>query len=222
VFDLIGPFLFGLVGSVHCLGMCGPLILAYSLRPDRAGRVRLGKIRSQTSFHTGRLLTYCALGGLAGGLTRIPGLDEFLGGLRGGVAVAGGIVLVFLGLHMVGVIRLPRISTAAPSLVGSRLFARVFSARGPFSGVAVGVVVGFLPCVLTSVMIVKAATTGSVLLGFLTMFLFGLGTVPVLFLTGLSASFLSLKTRLVGQRLAAALVIVMGLVLVLGGGAYFF
>jgi uncharacterized protein len=81
--------------------------------------------------------------------------------------------------------------------------------------------VGFLPCGLSWAMIVKAATTQSSLAGFLIMVAFGLGTVPALFLPGISASLLSLRSRLVGERLAALSVIVMGLILVFKGAKMF-
>jgi sulfite exporter TauE/SafE len=73
---------------------------------------------------------------------------------------------------------------------------------------------------LSFAMVVKAATTQNVLAGFLTMVIFGLGTVPALFLTGLSASLLSMKVRFLGERVAAVSVIVMGLILIFKGSKY--
>jgi hypothetical protein len=70
-------------------------------------------------------------------------------------------------------------------------------------------------------MIAKAAATQNVAVGFLTMIAFGLGTIPILLMTGVSASFFSLKTRLFGERIAALSVILMGLILVYRGGRSF-
>ena len=64
-------------------------------------------------------------------------------------------------------------------------------------------------------MMVKAATTGRPFLGFLTMLCFGLGALPALFFTGLSASLLSFRARILSERMAAAMAIVMGLILIL-------
>ena len=86
---------------------------------------------------------------------------------------------------------------------------------------ALGLTVGFLPCMLSWAMVIKAATTQSLFAGFLTMVSFGLGTVPALFLTGLSASLLSLKIRFLGERVAAASVIAMGIILIFKGSKYF-
>jgi sulfite exporter TauE/SafE len=85
------------------------------------------------------------------------------------------------------------------------------------SKVALGLAAGFLPCLLSWSMIIKAATTQSPVGGFLTMFAFGLGTMPALFFPGLSASFLSLKARFLGERVAAISIIAMGLILVYKG-----
>ena len=83
-----------------------------------------------------------------------------------------------------------------------------------------GMAVGFLPCMLSWAMIVKAATVPTPLHGFLTTMAFGLGTVPALFLTGLSASLLSLRVRFFGERAAAAAVMAMGCILVFKGAKY--
>jgi hypothetical protein len=85
------------------------------------------------------------------------------------------------------------------------------------SKAALGFLAGFLPCMLSWAIIIKAATMPSLLGGFLTMFAFGLGTVPALFFTGLSASLLSLRVRFFGERAAAVSVIAMGLILVYKG-----
>jgi hypothetical protein len=86
---------------------------------------------------------------------------------------------------------------------------------------ALGLATGFLPCGLSWAMIAKAATTHSLPLGFLTMVAFGLGTVPALFATGVSASFLSIKVRILGEKIAALSLIAMGLVLITKGGRIF-
>jgi sulfite exporter TauE/SafE len=70
-------------------------------------------------------------------------------------------------------------------------------------------------------MIAKAAATQQVLLGFLTMIAFGMGTIPILLMTGVSASLFSLRMRLLGERLSGLAVILMGLILVYKGGKIF-
>lgn len=226
MFDFLGPFLFGLVGSAHCLGMCGPLILAYSLHlrtasPVPASGVLPASAAHHLAFHSGRLFTYSLLGALAGAITQIPALRDVFAGLRNGVTLGGGLLMIFFGLGLAGAFS-PRslFPPWQPGAKGLGLFRRLFLSRGFLSRLALGFLSGFLPCMLSFAMIVKAATTASYFLGFLTMFLFGLGTLPALFLTGFSASFLSVRGRLIGERTAGAMAAVMGAILVVKAGRH--
>jgi hypothetical protein len=133
---------------------------------------------------------------------------------------AGGVVMVFLGLVLLKAVPIPLIALSAsrqnrPLL--SRLIRFSLSSQSLGSKAVLGFAVGFLPCMLSWAMIVKAASTGNPITGFLFMVLFGLGTLPVLFFTGFSASFLSFRLRLAGERLAASSVLVMGILLLVKG-----
>jgi len=229
--DLLAPFFVGLVGSVHCLGMCGPLIVAYSLHlrnpleglPTRSSAVHVGVLH-HALFHMGRLLTYGFLGALAAGLFYMANLTLFFKELRGGLTVVGGVLMMLLGLMILKVAPLPGFVTRftdGRGLSGSGSLVPFLHSKQPGSKVALGLATGFLPCGLSWAMIAKAAATQNVALGFLTMIAFGLGTLPILFAAGVSASFFSLKTRLFGERIAALSVILMGLILVYKGGRIF-
>jgi hypothetical protein len=222
ILDLIAPLVFGLVGSGHCLGMCGPLVLAYSLhhRPGAASwssSVWPGSALHHLAFHAGRLLTYGLLGALGAAVTRTADVHRFFTGLRSAVALGGGALMVLFGLGLLGVMgrRFPGSPGLAEGPLTARLLPRLFSSKALSARLALGFASGFLPCMLSLAMIVKAATTGSPVLGFLTMLSFGLGTLPVLFATGLSASLLSFRARLLGERLAGVMVIIMGLIVIL-------
>ncbi len=228
MFDLVSPLIFGLVGSVHCLGMCGPLVLAYSLhlRPGEVvepPRFCPGGVAHHLAFHTGRLLTYGLLGALAAGITRIPVFHQVFAGLRSSVSLGGGIIMAIFGVLLLGAgrIRLPSFPVPGPGRIMGRVFPRLLSSRGVSPKVALGLLSGFLPCMFSFAMIVKAAATGSPSIGFLTMFLFGVGTAPVLFFTGLSASLISFKMRFLGERVAGGMLMVMGVMLIIRGGRYF-
>jgi hypothetical protein len=224
--ELFPSFIVGLIGSLHCLGMCGPLIVAYSLHlsgtgavPARAG-FRAG-VWHHIFFHTGRLATYGFLGALGAGLFYVADLTVFFKQFRGGGTLTGGVLMIALGLVLLKVLPAPGFLS---TFIGAGGFSKVLSpavmlqAKGSISKVGLGVATGFLPCGLSWAMIVKAAATQHIPLGFLTMIAFGLGTVPVLFLTGMSASFISIRVRLMGERVAALSVILMGLILVYKGG----
>ena len=231
-FDLFSPFVIGFFGSLHCLGMCGPLVLAYSLYLKNEGDSKLTKGESPARaglfhhlfFHSGRLLSYGFLGALAATLFHAADLRLLFMDLRGGMTLLGGCFMIFMGLVLLKILPLPLFLCTPLTSHGSfwgRVFPPLFQSSRLASKMALGLLTGFLPCGLSWAMIGKAATTQSIPAGFFTMVAFGLGTVPLLFFTGVSASFLSLKTRLVGERVAALAVVVMGLILVIKGGRIF-
>ena len=226
--DLLAPFVIGFVGSLHCLGMCGPLVLAYSLHLRKSkNQVNERWISSfqtsmihHVSFHTGRILSYGFLGALAAGLFYLADLSRLFLHLRGGLTLLGGVLMVVLGFVLLRVLPLPGILTIPSPGQNSfpeRLLHSLFRSHRLGSKMLLGLATGFLPCGLSWAMIAKAATTQNIPAGFLTMVSFGLGTVPVLFATGLSASLLSLRVRLLGERVAAVSIIVMGLIMVMKG-----
>ncbi len=229
--DLIGPLFIGFVGSLHCLGMCGPLILAYSLHMhtpnDRktseiSGLWRQG-LAHHAAFHLGRLVTYGLLGALAAGFFHLAGFQASFSGLRGNLTLGGGILMVLFGLALLKILParvFPVFVRGAGSFWG-RLIPPLFRSPGRASKLALGLAAGFLPCMLSWAMIVKAATAPNPLAGFLTMISFGAGTIPVLFLTGLPASFLSLRVKIFGERVAALSVLAMGFILIFKGVRYF-
>jgi uncharacterized protein len=231
ILDLLAPLIVGFVGSLHCLGMCGPLVVAYSLhlRPDAAeGAADISHLWSRgfnhhLAFHSGRILCYGLLGALAAGLGYMTNFSQFFAGLRSSVILGGGLLMVFFGLALLKVISVPLFSVPSfrPNGFVGRALPRLLASDRMASKWALGLAAGFLPCMLSWAMIVKAASTASPLHGFVTMALFGLGTVPALFFTGLSASLFTLRVRLTGERIAACSVIVMGIILLIKGARYF-
>jgi len=230
VFDLLPPLLIGFVGSLHCLGMCGPLVMAYSLyirsaeKEPVAGASALWwkGISHHATFHLGRILTYGFLGALAAGIAQLADLSRFFSGFRSGITLGGGILMVLFGLVLLKVMPVSLFSLpSGPESFWQKIFPPLFQSPRLTSKFALGLATGFLPCMLSWAMVVKAATTQHPLPGFLTMVFFGLGTVPALFLTGLSASLLSMRARFLGERVAAVSVMVMGFILIFKGSKYF-
>jgi hypothetical protein len=229
--DFLAPFFIGFIGSLHCLGMCGPLVIAYSLhiRPDDpAGPVAIPAIWSRgfshhLAYHGGRVVTYSLLGGLAALLTHVTSFHQVLGNLRGGFTLGAGILMILLGMALLKILPFPlfSLSSFGPGSFWGKIFPPLFRSRSLSSKILLGMATGFLPCMLSWAMIVKAATAPHPLAGFFTMAFFGAGTVPALFFVGLSASLVSLRIRFLGERIAAVSVIFMGLILVLKGTKYF-
>lgn len=226
--ELLGALGIGFLGSLHCLGMCGPLVLAYSLHLNPVsvpGGRRPSSLWSRgfshhLAFHAGRVLTYGLIAGFAASLVGLADPDTLFGNLRPILTVAGGSAMLLFGLALLRLIPIP-FSTLERGARSSSFFSRavkpLFTSGSLVSKGLLGVATGCLPCMLSWAMIAKTATTMNPVAAFFTMILFGLGTLPALFLGGFSASFITMRTRLAGERVAAVAVIVMGLILLFKG-----
>ncbi|MCS6850826.1 MAG: sulfite exporter TauE/SafE family protein [Gemmataceae bacterium] len=184
----------GLLGSGHCLGMCGSFVLALGSQRDRAWRL----VRRQVVYGLGRVFTY-AVGGAAAGYMgwRLASGLRSLAAVQACLAIAAGGLLLYQGLTAAGVLSPMRGRTSwglclLPSLFGALLHATRW--RSVFLA---GMVNGLLPCGLVYAYLSLAASSANLLVGALTMTLFGLGTVPPLALLGAGGQAL----RRVGPRL---------------------
>ncbi len=222
MFEIFASFIVGLTGSLHCLGMCGPLVIAWSLRYRSASAAGLGNagislfsgaFLHHLAFHAGRIATYSALGALVAGIFSSFEVHRFSMQYRAGFAIASGIVLIGMGLVFFGALPLPlfltRLLSSQASVFGRKL-AQLTTSVNPGSKIGLGLLVGLLPCGLTWAMLVAAASTLSPVRGLAVMASFGLGTIPALLAAGMSASLVSVRTRLFGERAAAIFIVIMG------------
>ncbi|MHC1728803.1 MAG: sulfite exporter TauE/SafE family protein [Syntrophobacteraceae bacterium] len=230
--EIIAPFTLGLVGSLHCLGMCGPLIIAWSLHYRSAStagghRDEKGDWRALATtflhhlfFHTGRIFTYGVLGTTVAALFESLEVQRFSTQYRGGVVTVSGILLLAMGLVILRVLPLPSSVAqfiSSPGAGFGRGLACLAGSANPFAKIALGLAAGLIPCGLTWAMLVVAASTLSPFKGMLMMVSFGAGTMPLLLVAGMSATFLCVKTRLLGERAAAISVMAMGVLLFVQG-----
>lgn len=237
LFELF-PFTVGLLGSLHCLGMCGPLVLAWSIfmknspgdlpscRDSAAGPALApasppfnGGLH-HLSFHLGRIMSYGILGALAAGLFQAAELSRVFFRFRGGMTMFGGVLMILMGMVLLRALPLPSTvskAAAAPVAWLGGAFPRLLRSRSISSKLLLGMAVGVLPCCLLWAMILTAAATRDPLKGAMVMVLFGLGTMPALVAAGACAFFFPARWRLMGERTAAATVTVAGVVMVLHG-----
>lgn len=211
-------FLGGLLGSAHCIGMCGGFALAVgSGAPTLASNVR-----RQLIYSSGRIFTY-SFGGAAAGFggwhlsSALPPLIH----VQAVLAVVAGVLLIVQGLLAAGYF--PRLSatTGAAPCLASRFFPPMLTGGGVKGVFVAGLFTGFLPCGLVYAYLALAVATGSLLWGLCVMALFGAGTVPIMVLTGSGGSLISLATRRHLFRAAAWCVVLTG-VLSLSRGVMFF
>lgn len=172
-----------LVGSLHCAGMCGPLVAVYAADAPTAGRWH-----AHGAYHGGRLLTYATLGGMAGGL---GGLLDMAGTLMGiatlAAAVAGAGVAAWGALKLLSLYDRRWQGIGAPRGV-QKIAARVLAGLRGYPPVTRALVMGLssalLPCGWLYAFIAVAAGAASVFGGALVMVAFWLGTVPALAAVG--------------------------------------
>lgn len=197
----------GLLGSGHCVGMCGGFALALGSSSPRAG---VALVR-QLIYGAGRVFTYTAGGAAAGFLGwRFSQETTGLMNLQAILSIVAGVVLVLQGLHSAGWLRF-RLS-ATQACPGPSLFGSLLQATRPHSLFLAGVMNGLLPCGLVYAFLALAASSGDLLSGALTMMLFGLGTVPILALVGVGGNWLSILARRRLLHLAAWCVVLTGLI----------
>lgn len=205
-------FFVGLVTSLHCVAMCGGINLSQCI-PQRAAPEKnrgLERLRPGLLYNSGRVISYTLLGGTAGALGSVI---SFSGGLKGSVIIISGILMFIVGLNMLGLVSwLRRINPRMPRLFGQKLYKGV--GHRPFY---VGLLNGLMPCGPLQAMQLYALGTGSFFAGALSMFIFSMGTVPLMFGLGALSTFLSSKFTHRLAKASAVLIMVLGLVMVSRG-----
>ena len=223
---LVSFLLAGLAGSLHCIGMCGPILAGFSmaLRGEpvtltvdpaiaRQTRPRFAIAWNMLAYHAGRISTYAALGfaaGVAGNYLRHG--SQWLGLQQRGAAMLSAAVI----LSGVLLIARKKAHTGCGGSHGQshskprRWFAALKANHGSAPKLLLGAAMGFLPCGLVYTMLVLAAALPTPVESAAGMLLFGLGTVPSLTAVLLTANLIPARLRDHGPRIAAVVVIVTG------------
>ncbi len=200
--DAVALFMLGLLGSGHCIGMCGPLVVAL---PGQTGR-----LTAHLAYHAGRLTTYVIIGAVMGAagsgmiqLAAAVGANPMVWMTRAqvGVSLSAALFLLFFGLSRVGLVAEPAwLAIAVPSRIPGwrRLMSRPADRRGNLDLFLMGVLLGGLPCGLSYAAFAKALSIGQVVPAAAAALIFGLGTLPGLLAVGAGAAvFLSRYRQLV-------------------------
>jgi len=207
----------GLLGSSHCVGMCGGFALSIGSGANSLG----SNLRRQVTYSIGRIFTYACLGAIAGfGGMRLAQFASQGAPIAAILAAVAGVFLVYQGLQSAGVWKKGGVlGTHGPCLTG-KFLATFLTTPGFIGPFLAGVFTGFLPCGLLYGMLALAATSQDLLFGALVMTVFGLGTVPVMVATGASSGLLSIAARRHMLRVAAWCVVITGVVTLARGASY--
>lgn len=186
----------GMLGSAHCVGMCGGFAMLLGVN-----RTSLWEnLRTQLVYSAGRIASYGLLGAMAGfsGKTLMQRLPAVIN-VPAGLSILAGVFLIWEGLGAAG-IRRRRVKASSGGACGllSPLMSVLLRHPSLRHAAIVGVVTAFLPCGLVYAFVSLAGSSGDLLTGAGVMIAFGLGTVPLMVVTGTGAMYLPVSTR---QRL---------------------
>lgn len=203
-------FAVGLLTSLHCIAMCGGISLSQCVAYKRGDGSpdKLEKLRPSFLYNAGRVVSYTMIGGIAGAAGSAV---SFSGVAKGIVAVISGVFMVIMGLNMLNVFPwLKKFNPRMPRVFGNR----VYNNKGRHGPFYVGLLNGLMPCGPLQAMQIYALGTGSFLAGAMSMFMFSMGTVPLMFGFGALSSLLSHRFTKKMLKASAVLVIVLGAVMI--------
>ena len=201
--SLLSAFLVGLLGGVHCVGMCGGIVGALSLGLPEQLRTGPARWRYLVAYNLARISSYTVAGALLGGIGWMAANWSGVHQLQLGLHILAALFMVALGLYLggwwQGLVRLERMG----GLIWKRLEPlgrRCLPVRTAGQAFLLGLVWGWLPCGLVYSVLVWSISTGDPLYGAALLFSFGLGTLPNLLAMGAAAAGLSAGARTVAPR----------------------
>ncbi len=204
-------FMIGLVGSLHCIGMCGPIALAIPYQAETKIKT-LGNI---LLYNSGRIITY----GLIGVLPAVFGLAISLAGMQKNISIILGILLIIAAIFSIpldqrtnvipGINKIyPWVATQMKSFISEKRKSAFF---------ITGLLNGFLPCGMVYMAIMGAITQTTIANAFFYMLLFGLGTVPLMILMGVSGQLMNITWRRKLQKIIPVVMIGIGMLMIMRG-----
>jgi sulfite exporter TauE/SafE len=207
------------VGFGHCIGMCGPIMVTFSLNLKEKSI-----LVPQLLYHLGRITTYSLLGGgvaAIGSLTIVAARIECF---QRGVMIFAGALILLMGLAMAGWLPLGNVFGDHSNAGGwiTKSSGKLLKVQSTFIYLHLGLLLGLLPCGPVYTALLGAARTGmevnniykSIFYGMGLMAAFGIGTVPALFLVAKLADMGWLKSRAIIYKIGAVLMIIAGIIFI--------
>jgi sulfite exporter TauE/SafE/copper chaperone CopZ len=194
-------FVVGVLSSIHCVGMCGGIMLSQSLSKESTSR--LEAIMPAFLYNLGRIVSYTILGGIIGVLGSVFALSITA---KAALQIFAGAFMLIMGFNMAGFKAFRKFTIKLPHSV-----CKVKNKTGsPF---VVGLLNGLMPCGPLQTMQLFALGTGSALKGALSMFMFSVGTVPLMLTFGALSGLLSKGYTKKILKFSGVLIIVLGLIM---------
>ncbi len=208
---LVSAIILGLLGSFHCIGMCGPI--AFMLPVGRSNNFQ--KFLRVFLYHTGRLLAYTIIGLFFGAIGK--SLNIF--GIQQGLSIGIGVLMVLIVLIPSHFLMKYNISKPIYKLISKvkNALGKELKKKTPDTFLTIGFLNGFLPCGLVYMAVFGAIASGHILEGGLYMFLFGMGTIPLMTAAVYAGNFLTGRARKHIQKAIPVFIIIIGLLFIVRG-----
>jgi len=208
---LWSALIFGLLGSFHCVGMCGPI--AFMLPVDRSNSFR--KVSQIFIYHFGRLLAYSLIGLFFG----LVGKSLYIFGIQQQLSIAIGALMILVVLIPTQAFNKYNFSKPIYKLISKvkSSLGKALKKKTPDTFLTIGFLNGFLPCGLVYMAVFASMTMQNAFQGSLYMALFGLGTIPLMTTAIYLGKFLntSIKQRI--QKAVPVFVVIIGVLFILRG-----
>lgn len=205
-------FLMGLIGSLHCIGMCGPLVMALPI----SGQSNFQKWVSILLYHFGKISSYTVLGillGLFGSSLPLFGVQENLSIVIGSIMLLY-VLYVFL---IKSKWKIPFFKSNMLYTIIIKKMGALFKSKSRGSFYLIGFLNGLLPCGMVYLALTSALATQSVVQGGMIMAFFGLGTMPALIMVAIGGQYMGRTVRTKLQSLLPVFIFSMGILLILRG-----
>ncbi|AWK52828.1 heavy metal transport/detoxification protein [Clostridium beijerinckii] len=199
-------FIVGMLTSIHCVGMCGGIMLTQSLSKDSIVIENQNKFKTLMPailYNAGRVTSYTIIGGIVGALGSVLSLSL---NVKAGLQIFAGLFMVIMGLNMAGFSAFRKFNIKLP-------WSSCKVKNKPKAPFLVGMLNGLMPCGPLQTMQLYALGTGSAAAGALSMFIFSLGTVPLMLVFGAISGFLSKGYTKQLLKFSGFLVIILGIIM---------
>ena len=196
-------FTVGLITSLHCVGMCGGIMLSQTIGNE--SRSRFDTLKPAILYNLGRVLSYTIIGGVIGAIGSVFALSLTA---KAGLQIFAGIFMIIMGFNMAGFKAFRKFQLRMPASI-----MKIVSKPKPRTPFFVGLLNGFMPCGPLQTMQLYALGTGSAISGALSMFMFAIGTVPLMLTFGALSSLLSKGYTKKILKFSGILIVVLGIIM---------
>lgn len=183
-------FITGILTSIHCISMCGAINLVATMNKKTS-------IKKPLMYNTGRLISYTLVGGFVGILGSVISVNDKVSGT---IIILTSIIMFLMSLKMLGIINFKLPFFKHKKIKTNNAF-------------IIGLLNGLMPCGPLQSMQIYALSTGSFFLGALSMFLFCLGTIPLMLTVGLLVNIIKGKRKIIINKIASILILILSLVM---------